>query len=183
MERRRDGGGCSGEIHIRRATENEAREIAEIHVESLRTGYRGFLPTSYLDALSVDQYEESWRRQLRVLPAERRPWIAEIQGRAVAFVAAGPSRDDDAERYVAEVYDIFVDPDCWDRGIGRTLLKHVERDLRQRGYAEITLWCHAGNEKARAFYEKAGWKPDGTSKTHSMAGVETEEIRYRFPWD
>ncbi len=183
MERARNGSGCSGEIHLRRATEKDARAIAEIHVESLQTGYRRVLPAVHLEGLRVEGYEESWRRQLSILPPERRPWLAEIQGRAVAFIAAGPSRDDDAEPYIAEVYDIFVDPDCWDRGIGRTLLKHIERDLRQRGYEGITLWCHAGNEKARAFYEKAGWKPDGASKTNVIAGVETEEIRYRFPWD
>ena len=40
---------------IRTATPEDARAIAEVHVASWRAAYRGVLPDTYLDRLSVDE--------------------------------------------------------------------------------------------------------------------------------
>ena len=45
------------------------------------------------------------------------------------------------------------------------------------GYSSITLWVLRDNERARRFYERAGFAPDGaTNVLTSLAGVL--ELRY-----
>jgi len=36
-----------------------------------------------------------------------------------------------------------------------------------------------GNERARRFYERAGWSVDGTEKDDVVAGAPVIELRYR----
>ena len=35
------------------------------------------------------------------------------------------------------------------------------------------------NPRARAFYERAGWPPDGARKAEERWGVRAPEVRYR----
>jgi ribosomal protein S18 acetylase RimI-like enzyme len=172
---------CEGEIHLRHATERDAPAIAEVHVRSWQQAYRGQLPQSFLDSLSVADRADSWRRWLASTPAADRPfWVAEVARAVVGFVTTGPSRDEDAPPGTSEVYAIYVAPECWEKGIGSRLLEHAVHDLRRHGYAAATLWCLGTNAQARGFYERARWRTDGATKREVIGGVETEEVRYRL---
>jgi ribosomal protein S18 acetylase RimI-like enzyme len=170
---------CSGLIHLRHATEEDAGDIATVHVRSWQGAYRGQVPQEFLDGLSVMRRELTWRDELGVTPRERLPWIAECDGGIAGFVSAGPCRDPDTDARTGEVYAIYVDPDCWKRGIGRNLLSHATRDLKQAGYAHATLWVLASNDRARRFYEAAGWHSDGRRQTIEIGGTPLDEVRYR----
>jgi ribosomal protein S18 acetylase RimI-like enzyme len=165
-------------VRLRRARPEDAPAIAAVHVETWRQAYSDVLPAAFLDALDVGRRRELWDAQLRATPADRRPWVAEIDDRVVGFVSSGPSRDADARDAVGEVYAIYVVPDCWGTGIGRDLLRRAERDLRDHGYPRATLWVLADNQRARRFYEAAGWTPADT-RTETIGGKEVEEVRYR----
>jgi ribosomal protein S18 acetylase RimI-like enzyme len=173
---------CDGEIHLRHATERDARAIAEVHVRSWQQAYRGQLPQSFLDSLSISDRAASWQRRLQTAPGADRPfWIAEVPGKVVGFVNTGPSRDDDTPSGTSEIYAIYVHPECWEKGIGTRLLERAVHDLRRHGYSSATLWCLATNAQARGFYERAKWRADGATKRETVGGVETEEVRYRLP--
>ena len=174
---------CDDIFHIRRSREDDARGIAEVHVKTWRDAYRDQLPDAYLARLSVENRERTWSNELRDLPPDRRPWVAEAGGRIIGFVSVGGSRDHSATPGEAEVYAIYVMSDCWARGVGRNLLEHAERDLRAFGYSEAILWCFAANSRARAFYEKVGWKWDGGTFIHEIGGREVGEVRYRMALD
>jgi GNAT superfamily N-acetyltransferase len=45
-------------------------------------------------------------------------------------------------------------------GVGRTLLQHAEEWARRRGLSLLTLSVFAANDRARRFYEQAGWSPE-----------------------
>ncbi|HET7678132.1 MAG TPA: GNAT family N-acetyltransferase [Candidatus Limnocylindrales bacterium] len=173
-------GGCEGEVRLRRAGPADAADIARVQVTSWRKAYRGLLPDDYLERLDPADREPSWRRGIESWPLEGHPWLAEVGGRVVGFVSAGPSRDEGAAPSTAEVYAIYVDPDCWDRGIGTALLGHAVRDLRAARYETATLWVLAGNRQGRGFYEKSGWRPDGALKSEPIGGVSADEVRYRL---
>lgn len=172
-------GKCDGMVHLRRAREPDAEGIARVHVLTWREAYRGQLPDYLLDSLSVERRTQFWSHEVRVLAAERRPWLADADGEVVGFVSAGASRDNDARDSTGEVYAIYVLPDCWDRGLGRNLLQHAERDLLDHGYDEATLWVLESNQRARHFYEAAGWLADGAVKVERQGDVELREVRYR----
>jgi ribosomal protein S18 acetylase RimI-like enzyme len=168
-----------GMVHLRRAREADARAIADVHVRTWQQAYRDILPAGYLQALSIEARERYWATELRVLPAERRPWLAEAGPDVVGFVSAGPSRDEGMAPSTAEIYALYVMPECWDRGVGRSLLLHCERELIQHGYEDATLWLLADNDRARAFYEAHGWQPDGAVKQDRIGDREVAELRYR----
>lgn len=174
---------CDEIFHIRRSREDDARGIAEVHIQTWRDAYREQLPRAFLAGLSVDNRERMWSNELHVMPPERRPWVAEAGGRVIGFVSAGGSRDESAQQGEGEVYAIYVLPDCWARGIGRNLLSHAEHDLLRHGYSQAILWCLAANDRARAFYEQVGWHLDGGTMQRSIGGLELEEVRYRRALD
>jgi ribosomal protein S18 acetylase RimI-like enzyme len=170
---------CDGPVGLRRATVDDAQGIAEVHVRSWRAAYRDLLPHELLAGLSVERRQGFWHDELRLVTGDHRPWIADHQGTVVGFVSAGLSRDDDASGRVGEIYAIYVDPDCWSRGIGRNLLGHATRDLTGHGFHAATLWVIAENELARPFYEAAGWHTDGATRVETLGGAEVTEVRYR----
>lgn len=167
-------------IRIHRATEADAEAIGRVHVRAWQAAYRGILPAAYLDALDVRQRARFWRREITTLPQDRRPWVAVGDPGIVGFVVAGPARDDDLEPRMAEVYAIYVDPDCWSTGVGRTLMQHQLAFLRRRGRSEAVLWVLADNARAIGFYEGGGWARDGESRTLTIGGQEIVEVRYRI---
>ena len=169
---------CSGVVHMRRARREDARAIAEVHVKTWQHAYRDLLPHDLLAGLDVDARERFWRSELGVMPADRMLWLADSAGEVAGFASVGPSRDADAPASVGEIYAIYVLPECWDRGVGADLLRRAEHDLREHGYAAATLWVLAGNERARRFYERAGWWLDG-ERTERIGDVEVDEVRYR----
>ncbi len=171
---------CEGQMSLRHPRPEDAAGIATVHIRSWREAYQGQVPQGYLDSLSVAAREASWRRRLEMAPPTEQPfWVAEVDGRIVGFVATGPSRDDDAPAGTAEVYALYVDPDCWAKGIGTNLMDHAVRDLRRHGYDHATLWCLASNQQARSFSERAKWRFDGMTKRETFAGADLEEVRYR----
>ena len=51
--------------------------------------------------------------------------------------------------------------------------------LEASSYVEAVLWVVAGNGRARRFYEREGWRPDGADVTDDARGFPVTELRYR----
>ena len=56
-----------------------------------------------------------------------------------------------------------VDPDCQGQGLGRRLLREIERLGVGTGFRKLLVetYAHRDFDKARQFYEKNGFKPSG----------------------
>jgi ribosomal protein S18 acetylase RimI-like enzyme len=166
-------------LRIREATPEDAEAIAGIHVRAWQAAYRGQLSDEYLDGLRVDDRLEMHRIALRSPPPEYRMWIADDGGHPVGFAVTGKSEDADAEDRTAELYAIYLEPERMGTGAGRTLFAHAVDDLRDRGYRVVTLWVLETNERARRFYEVAGWKHDGTVTSEHVDCEMRPTMRYR----
>lgn len=168
--------------NIRIAVEADAAAVAALHVQAWQWAYRSQIPDAYLDALSdrLDQRTTWWREQLSRPPAEERIWVTSLGERIVGFASTGPSRDPDAAPGIAELGAIYLEPSIVGTGVGRTLMVHAVDDLRARGFQAATLWVLTTNQRARRFYEIAGWYADGAAKTEQRPGFELDEIRYRI---
>ena len=55
------------------------------------------------------------------------------------------------------VYSLAVTPDYQRRGVGRSLVAHLEAALVQRGCLKINLQVRASNKDVVAFYENCGY--------------------------
>jgi GNAT superfamily N-acetyltransferase len=163
---------------IRPAGPADARPVAEVHVASWRHAYRGLLPDDALDRLSVDDREARWLGAFADPDPTGGALVAEVEGRIVGFASFGPSRDDDAPAGTGEVPAIYVEPAALGTGVGRELLGAATRALREAGFGRATLWVLEANEPARRFYEKAGWRWDGTVSQHDFDCANRPVVRY-----
>jgi GNAT superfamily N-acetyltransferase len=160
-------------MDVRLAQAADALAVETIRVQGWQAAYRQILPPPALDALPID--ETRWRERIESPPTGWTILVAERAAAIIGFAALGPSRD---ERSLGELYAIYVDPAAWSEGAGRALIARAEEHLA-RAYSTATLWVLTGNDRARRFYQLAGWHPDGATKTQERFGVEAEEVRYR----
>ena len=103
----------------------------------------------------------------------------EEDGELLGVSACGESRDDDVDESVGEVRSFFVAPGRWRGGVGRALMDGVLDSLRERGYAEATVWSFAANERANAFYEGLGFTRDGAEEPTDEVWAHLPGVRYR----
>jgi ribosomal protein S18 acetylase RimI-like enzyme len=172
-------GGTIDDVNIRPAGTTDSLGIALVHVRSWQAAYKGLLPQPFLDGLDPVQRGQVWGRYLsQGRRAGEAVLVAEAHGNVVGFVSVGPSRDADADCQ-GEVWAIYLLADFWGQGMGRALMGAASESLRDAGFTEATLWVLDTNERARRFYEAAGWAPDGVSKEDSGRGFRITEVRYR----
>jgi ribosomal protein S18 acetylase RimI-like enzyme len=166
-------------VEVRPAGPEDAASIAAVHVRTWQVAYRGLMSDEVLDGLSVPQRKERWRE---ALAGDEGPavYVAVDGAAVVGFCAvAAPRPDLDPDDAAAEIGAIYVDPDVWRTGVGRALMNAALRDLRARGWRWVTLWVLADNQRARDFYARFGFEPDGAEMTHEASGAK--EIRLRGP--
>ncbi|MFM7598634.1 MAG: N-acetyltransferase family protein [Actinomycetota bacterium] len=138
-------------MHIRHATDSDVYAIAVVHVASWDAAKEG------LDLPSRRTTEERRERWAAYLAAGEGTLQVADDGRILGFIAYGPSRDDD-RRGEMEVYTLYVAPGTWSRGIGSALMEAVPSDTT------VSLWVAERNDRARAFYARHGFLPDGAQE-------------------
>jgi GNAT superfamily N-acetyltransferase len=160
---------------IRQATLHDAEEIARIHILTWRAAYAGIVPDSYLRELSPAARSAQWRA--RLTGSTEGAFVAEEGPEIVGWILFGPSRDEGALE-TGEIYAVYVQPDRWGRGHGVRLMESAEGGLWRLGVKSITLWVLERNQRSRAFYSKAGYRPDETRKQIRLGGRPLWEMRY-----
>ena len=165
------------EVTIRKATPDDAGDIAGVHVRSWQEAYAGIVPEAHLRSLDPGRYAERWRAMLEAGPADHVvTHVALSDGRVVGFVSYGPSRDEDARRGEREIYSIYLDPGTWGRGVARDLLRTVLSEVGD--HTPMSLWVLADNARARHFYRRHGFVAD-IERTEPVGGADLLEVRYR----
>jgi N-acetylglutamate synthase-like GNAT family acetyltransferase len=87
---------------------------------------------------------------------EKRTRAAVVEGNIVGFATLLRIGDS------FELEDLFVDPRWMRRGIGLALVRDAAATARAEGVSRIEV---TANPHALAFYERAGFVPDGTAVT------------------
>lgn len=138
-----------------------ARALAACHIACWREAYRGLVPDHVLAAFDLDRRAANWERIAdhhcgRILVAQSGDDIA-------GFVHYGPPRDDPAvaER---ELQAMYVRAEWYGSGLAQALLNAVFEPERS-----CSLWVFEDNPRARAFYTKYGFVPDGTARAERFA--------------
>jgi ribosomal protein S18 acetylase RimI-like enzyme len=186
-------------VVIRSASAADAPQIAGVMRDSWFAAYEGIIAHQIIDEVTTPDGGARVRQSFRT-----RPWqhmIAAVAPRPqpaasaaapgiVGYASFGPELDvlgvswpyprtaAGAEGRVAELYALYVHPAWWSTGTGRVLMDQVLASVSGAGYRCITLWVLQDNARARCFYERAGFAPDGASHGLPDLGGVTE-IRYR----
>jgi len=169
----------NGLVRIRGATPDDAPGIASVQVRSWQAAYRGLMPDEVLDRLSVPRRTEVWRSLAAGRPGEA-VLVLEGDGGVEGFAHVCAGRDADVDVGTGEVSSIYLLPSAWGKGNGRALMDAVVRRLSADGYHTAVLWVLVTNDRARRFYDAAGWVCDGAEKTDLVGGTAPiTETRYR----
>jgi diamine N-acetyltransferase len=96
----------------------------------------------------------------------RQRWVEALANPDLTVVVAEENGDAvGAAAYRADWLDgLYVVPGHWGRGVGAELHDHVLDRLRERGSPQCHLWVLEENHRARRFYERRGWRPNGTTR-------------------
>jgi GNAT superfamily N-acetyltransferase len=165
-------------VEVRPAVENEGFAIGALRSRAWQAAYRGTLPDAMLHEMPLE--EERWQAIARGDEGEQRLWVAFAGGKIVGYCHTGPSRDADAPEGRDEVYALYVEPDLIGFGVGNPLFERAVADLRERGSETVTLWVLESAERARHFYEVAGWAADGARRDDCEGVAGAVAVRYRL---
>lgn len=163
-------------VHIRDAEVKDARAIASIHIRSWRSVYKGLYDEEKLATLNVDDRTYKWQ-QILGKDDSSQTFVAELDGKIIAFATVGEARHDGYEDY-AEIYVIHADPDYYGQGTGTKLLEHCKKEAKKMGFKKLMIISEAKNKIGTSFYEKNGGKIDGVIERKNVMGFDAELAYY-----
>lgn len=148
-------------------SDDEIRGKAYVHWKAWQEAYAGIVDQAYLDALTLEKCTDiafRWPDNLLVAKEDQK---------VVGFVGYGSSSDD-ALPETGEIFSIYILQEYYDKKIGYALMSAAIEKLS--AYKKIAVWVLEGNRRAIKFYERYGFRFDGTRK-QIMLGTENTEIR------
>jgi GNAT superfamily N-acetyltransferase len=147
-------------MEIRVAAVEDALAVETVRLQSWQAAYRGLVADRYLDAMAVDV-----RRRADLIASGLATTLIAEDPHPVGMAVFGPARDADCAGS-DELFALYVDPSRWRAGIGGALIACCA--------GVSVVWVLEGNGRARAFYERHGFRPDGTRKVLDLGGPVTE---------
>jgi ribosomal protein S18 acetylase RimI-like enzyme len=161
------------DILIRKATPQDASNIANVHIISWQETYRGIAPQHFLDSLNTGVRTTEWSSRLE--KAECNAFVAILKGQLCGFIDGGLAHKK-IEDFDAEFYSVNVHPAMKGLGIGRLMMRRLAEALRAEGFRKAIVWVLADNS-SRRFYEHLGAQEVGKSIL-SVGGADLPEIGY-----
>jgi GNAT superfamily N-acetyltransferase len=187
-------------VVIRAGSAAHAAQIAAVQREAWFAAYEGVIAPEVIDRVTTPDNGARVRQSFRTRPWQRMlvavdpAAVDPAASGTVGYASFGPEIDvlnapwphpltaDGEGGRVAELYALYVRPAWWSTGTGRALMEKVLARSAAAGYRSITLWVLRDNQRARRFYERAGFAPDGaTNVLTGLGGVI--EVRYRRDLD
>jgi GNAT superfamily N-acetyltransferase len=132
-------------VTLRAAAPEDAGAVAEIWRLGWLDGHEGLVPQELVDART----DESFRTRAAGRVADTT--VAVVDDEVAGFVMVVGD----------EVEQVYVSAEHRGTGVARALLEEAERQVWANGHVEAWLAVVAGNSRARAFYERRGWRDDG----------------------
>lgn len=166
-------------MHIRVGTQDDVGAVAALHVLSRKVTYRGIIPDEDLAAVNVGAFWQHWADRVARERDTHELFVAEENGELRGFSYVGPG--DEEEQVPPDtgvLYAIHVHPSAQGQGLGRSLMDRCLRTLAGMGFARAVLWVLEGNDRARRFYERGGWRHDGTVRDAPLGQALTRQLRY-----
>jgi ribosomal protein S18 acetylase RimI-like enzyme len=178
-------------IEIRPASAADEPAITEIRHETWLTAYAQIIDPAIIDQVTAPGRPNAAPRSNRTSLVAVAPQASVIVG----YASYGPERSVASAASVGsgakpgsltpaglagetgELYTLYVTPAHWSTGAGRALTDAALNGLRAGGYQRVVLWTLTENARARRFYDKAGFAPDGATNILDGLG-SVEELRY-----
>lgn len=142
-------------MNIRLASVHDIEGIAQVHLESWKSTYKGIISKSFLSNLAIERRIESWKWTFENLNEDEVIYILEDDfGNIVGFVNGGKSTEAELG-FNAELYAIYLLEEVQGNGYGKLLFNRLIETLKQRNYQSLMLWVLKDNPSIN-FYKKLG---------------------------
>ncbi|MEU4262251.1 GNAT family N-acetyltransferase [Streptomyces argenteolus] len=169
---------CAPGVRVRDMVPGDCDAVAEIRVRGWRWAYAGMVPQAYLDAMDVARDAEQRRRSLAAGGTQVHVVALTPDSTVTGWACYGPCRDAGAPPGRSELYAIYAHPDRIGTGAGRAMLTELTARAATAGFREMALWVLRDNVRARRFYERAGFLPDGAEESFEAGRASVPEVRY-----
>lgn len=151
---------------IRKCEEKDLPDIAEIHIQTWRKAYRGIVDDVILDNLNTERSFQNFNRVLN--DPDEFFYVAEYADKTVGFMTFSLKSRSDVFFCFAEISCIYILPDFQGKGIGKRLMSHAFKVIRDNGISKIMLWALKDNYQ-KLFYQSCGGKIF-SEKDHPIKG-------------
>ncbi|WP_053375918.1 GNAT family N-acetyltransferase [Paenibacillus sp. FJAT-27812] len=144
-------------MKIRMGTIEDVTSIAQVHVASWQTTYKGIISDDYLNNLSVESRLNNWIGVFQNPKPDHAVIVVENDdGAIVGFTHGGKCRSEQYN-FDSEVYSIYLLKEYQGQGYGKVLFSTLINHLKLHNYHSCMLWVLADNS-AKAFYSSLGGK-------------------------
>ena len=161
-----------GNIVIKRMeSEEEIQGKGYVHYKSWQETYAGLIDETYLQKHTLEKC---------IATAHRWPdniLVAKDGERVVGFAGYGAYRDSTLPD-CGEVFALYVLKEYQGQKVGYQLMQAAAR--QRSAYKRVALWVLKGNERAIRFYQRFGFRFDGT-EAEILLG--TPNIEKRMLWE
>ncbi len=135
------------DITFRPAVPSDAALIAKYHHRCWQLAFKDLMDPGVVEAMDPWAKFGRWRQWLDP-DSEFSTHVADLKGSPVGHTTVAGN----------ELVHLFIDPEHWGLGLGRSLLVIGEQMLANAGHKEIELHTIVGNERAIKLYRSAGWE-------------------------
>lgn len=167
-------------ITIRRATIEDAAEIANVHINSWREAYKGLISEEFLNdrPLYFKNRYQLWKKV--TINKEQVTLVAECSENGIVGFINGTSGRDEKLSDHAEVWSLYLLAKYHGKKIGFNLLRNYFDIHNRLGFKRAYLWVLDHNPTI-SFYKGAGAKFNGETKSTMIGTQQIKELCYI--WD
>lgn len=154
------------EIHIMPMTTDEDIDgKGYVHWKSWHETYPNLIDAEFMKTITLEKCQRiAHRRTDNII-------VAKDGHKVIGFVAYGIYRDDTVTD-CGEVFAIYVLADYYGQKVGYALMNAAFDKLAE--YKRIAVWVLKDNDRAIRFYERYGFRFDGTEKEVKLGTPNTE---------
>lgn len=157
---------------IRKATQKDASDIANVHFHSWNDAYLDLLPASYIN--KENQLTKKIAMWEQILPQSTVDvWVAYDEGKKIIGFIGYYSHNN-----FYEITTLYVLSDYQGQGVGTNLIKmSLETLSKFNANASFYLWVLSNNSSAISFYRKNGFEYSGESSEEQYEDTKIIDIK------
>ncbi len=147
-------------------SEEEINGKAYVHYKTWHETYTNLVDAAYMESVTLEKcikIAHKWPENILV---------AKDGDKVIGFVGYGAYHDDTLPGH-GEVFAIYVLEEYHGLKVGYALMNAALDKLSD--YNKIAVWVLKGNEKAIRFYERYGYRFDGTEAEIKLGTPNTEQ--------
>ncbi len=136
---------------IRRVTQSDREKFIELS--------ESFYHSPAVDHDIPHAYHEDLFDELMRSDEYADAYMLEVDGKSVGFALTAKSYSREAGGKVLWLEELFVLEEYRSHGLGKECFDHIEKYARENGFTRVRLEVEEENVRARALYDRLGYKP------------------------